>query len=117
METHQISTLYSRAAIRPSSINEEDRTFEIIISTGAEGRRGGLFTAPFLESLSMEPGHIRLGRLNNKAPLLNSHMAYDVLRQLGVIEKAFERCWFGLCGQSLIRWPTVHFSGFCSGGW
>jgi hypothetical protein len=54
------------------------------------------YTGPYMEILSLRSGHVRLGRLNNGAPLLNAHGAQSGFRPLeptlsamiGVVESA-----------------------------
>ena len=64
--------LQTRAFFEPSSVDTEARTAEVIWTTGARVQRSG-FNGPYLEELSMAPESIRMDRLNNGAPLLNSH--------------------------------------------
>jgi hypothetical protein len=83
--TIDLPALSVRAAI--GSVNEDKRTVEVIFSTGAavlrydynQGRR-------YREVLSMDPKHVRLGRLNAGAPVLDSHSAWSVGDVLGVTE-------------------------------
>src|SRR5689334_7854570 len=56
----------------PSSINGQERTVEAVISAGSPVNRTSR-DGDYVETLSMEANHIRLGRLNNGAPLLDSH--------------------------------------------
>lgn len=70
--TRDMPALTLRAAVVPSSLNREERTVEVMWSTGARVRRG--FWEPFDEELSMDPKHIRMERLKSgKAPVLDSH--------------------------------------------
>lgn len=39
----------------------------------------------YLEKLSLDPAHVRLGRLNSGAPLLDSHSSYRLANQIGVV--------------------------------
>ena len=78
-----------RAAVKPGSLNEEKRTFELVWSTGAQVKRGGFWSEPYMEELSMELSAIRMDRLNNGAPLLNTHGQYDLEDVIGVVEKAW----------------------------
>jgi hypothetical protein len=44
---------------------------------------------PFLEELSLDPKHVRMGRLQSgAAPFLANHDSYDVAKTLGVVERA-----------------------------
>jgi len=75
-------------AVRPQSLNKDNRTFDIIFSTGAEVKRNTFFGfgEDFIERLSMEEENIRLGRLKSGAPFLNTHESFAVSDVLGVIE-------------------------------
>jgi hypothetical protein len=80
-------TLAFRAAFSPGSANPEKRTVELVFTTGARVLRG--FWERYYEELSLDPKHVRMGRLNNGAPLLDSHMAWGGTRTvLGVVESA-----------------------------
>lgn len=71
------------------AINEDARTVSLIWSTGAEVLRYDWETGgKFWERLSLEPRHAKMGRLNGGAPLLNSHSAYTLAHQIGVVERA-----------------------------
>ena len=74
------------ADVRPASYKEEDNSIEVCWSVGAAGLRfdwydGGYYT----EELSMEPGAIRLDRLNAGACVLDSHSSYRLSSVLGSI--------------------------------
>ncbi len=75
-----------RADVSPSSINESARTVELTFTTGAPVRRYDWNTGAYLETLSMDPKHVRLDRLNSGAPLLNAHSGWDITDQIGVVE-------------------------------
>lgn len=67
-------------------MDKEARTVELVFSTGAaveryDWRTGGRY----MEVLSLKPGHVRLGRLNGGAPLLDAHSAYSLSDQIGVV--------------------------------
>jgi phage major head subunit gpT-like protein len=68
------------------AIDEDARTVELIFSTGADVERYDWSTGEkYIERLSMDPKHVRLDRLNAGAPLLNSHSAYSLSDQMGVV--------------------------------
>lgn len=80
----QMPPLSIRAAV--SSFNDEDRTVELIFTTGAPVERFDWMTGKrYLETLSLEPGHVRLERLNDGGPLLDAHSAWSVSDQLGTV--------------------------------
>jgi phage major head subunit gpT-like protein len=76
------------AAHFEGAVNREDRTARLVFYSGAPVRRqgpGGAYDLRF----SMDPANVRLGRLNDGAPLLNSHRDFTVDDVLGVVEKAW----------------------------
>lgn len=78
--------LSMRADFEPASIDEKQRTVELVLSTGAPvERRSWLSGKSWIEELSLDPSHVRLARLNGGAPLLDSHSGWSVRDQLGVI--------------------------------
>ncbi|MBF0402266.1 MAG: hypothetical protein HQL90_16055, partial [Magnetococcales bacterium] len=71
-------------------MNGEERTVEMVWSTGASVRRTDWRTGkPYDETLSVDTAHVDLSRLNSGAPLLNSHDASSLDSILGVVEKAW----------------------------
>ncbi len=62
-------------------------TAELVFTSGAPVQRYDYFRdRPYLEQLVVEPGAVRLGRLERGAPLLNTHGSYDLSQVLGVVE-------------------------------
>lgn len=85
--TRDVPPLALRAAFRPGSVRSDKRTVELVWSTGARVLRG--FFDRFYEELSLDPKHVRMGRLaSGRAPLLNSHSQRDLTSILGVVESA-----------------------------
>jgi HK97 family phage prohead protease len=85
-ERREAPSLMMRAALVPESVDEEDRSVEVTWSTGADVTRRDWWTGErYVESLSMEPAHVRLDRLNSGAPVLDTHSAYSTRSVLGVI--------------------------------
>lgn len=80
--------LQTRAFFNPESVDVEKRTAEVVWTTGARVQRSG-FDGPYLEELSMSSESIRMDRLNNGAPLLNSHSAANLSDIVGVVERAY----------------------------
>jgi hypothetical protein len=87
--TISLAPMNARAMVR--SVDAASRTVDLIISTGAKVLREG-WDGPFWEELSLEKKHVRMKRLNNGAPLLDSHgtsWSGPVLAdQFGVVESA-----------------------------
>ena len=71
--TIELPALRRAADLLPSTINEDERSIEVVWSTGSRVRRQPMFGEPFDEELSMEPNSVRLERLNAGAPLLKVH--------------------------------------------
>ncbi len=72
------------------SVDQEARTVEVVWSTGAAVRRWDWDRWRYYdESLSMDSAHCDLSRLNNGAPVLNTHQQWDLGSQLGVVERAW----------------------------
>lgn len=71
-----------------SSFNAETRTIELVWSTGAPVRRMDWWTGrSYIETLSLDPAHVRLDRLNSgRANLLNTHSMYNLSSVMGVVE-------------------------------
>jgi len=75
-----------RADIVPASINRTDRSVDVVWSQGTPVERFNWLTGErWLESLSLESKHVRLGRLNNGAPVLDSHMAFSLRNVIGAV--------------------------------
>jgi hypothetical protein len=105
-EQHVIDlpALSVRATVFPESINAEDRTAEVVFTTGAPVPRYDFRTdTQYLETLSLKPDHVRLDRLNNGAQLLDSHQATSVRDSvLGAVVPGSAKV-IGGRGRALIR--------------
>lgn len=85
--TTEIPALTLRAEVRADSIDTESRTAEVIWTTGARVLRG--FFDRFYEELSLDPKHVRMGRLESgRAPLLDTHNGFESRGVIGVVESA-----------------------------
>lgn len=72
--------------IRAGSFDEKAHTVEVIFSTGAKVRRYSWRDDMAIdEELSMDPKHVRLGRLNSGAPFLDSHSSYELRDIIGSV--------------------------------
>ena len=90
--TIDLPPLALRAALRPGSVNVDERTVEVVFSTGAPVLRYDWATDQrYIETLSLKPLHVRLSRLNDGAPFLNAHSGFDLTDVLGVVEAASAR--------------------------
>ncbi len=78
-----------RANITPETFNEKDNTVDVVFTTDAPVRRYDFWEGKYFdEVLGMKNGEVRMERLLNKAPVLNSHNRGDLSDQIGVIETA-----------------------------
>jgi HK97 family phage prohead protease len=72
------------AQLRAASYEEKDNSIGVVWTTGAPVRRRGL-DGYYDEVLSLDPAHVRLGRLNAGAPFLNTHRDGNLSDILGVV--------------------------------
>lgn len=92
-----------RAMFEPSTLNDEERTVEVIFATDALALMRD-WNGQFYEELSFDPKHIRLDRLNAGAPLLNNHDRWaGVSGVLGSVQKAWVD---GNQGRALIKFSA-----------
>lgn len=84
MVTVGLPPLTRVATVVPGSLNEEERTVDVIWTTGAPVLRG--YFDKYWEELSLDPKHVRMKRLNNGAPLLDAHDGYKAADVVGVVE-------------------------------
>lgn len=95
--------LKSRAMFAPQTVNEEQRSIELIWTTGASVLRSNYMDGDFNEELSMKDSDINLSRLNAGAPLLNSHSAQTLSDQIGVVERAWVEA---NVGKAIVRFSS-----------
>lgn len=83
-------------------------TCNIVFSAGARVQRYDWYRDRYyLEELVVEEGAVRLQRLERGAPLLNSHWAWDLESQLGVVEQPEIRDGKGTCRATFSRRDSV----------
>jgi hypothetical protein len=78
------NTKYTPAKIRSASFDADANTVDIVWTTGAAVRRADYYVE-FDEVLSLEPGAVRLDRLNAGASFLDAHNDCAVANILGVV--------------------------------
>lgn len=88
LKKRQVTPLSVRASFQPGSANEEKRTVDVVWTTGAKVLRSSWIDGQFNEELSLDPKHVRMGRLNNGAPFLANHDGQRLAAVLGVVESA-----------------------------
>lgn len=82
--TVDLPVLTRAVAVVPNSIDMERRTVDVVWTTGARVMRG--YYDRYWEELSLDPKHVRLKRLNNGAPFLNTHDGSSAAGVIGVVE-------------------------------
>lgn len=99
--TVDLPPLDFRAAI--GSINADERTVNVTFTTGAPVTRFDWGTGErYIERLSMEPGHVRLDRLNAGGPVLDTHSGWSLSSILGVVDDNSARM-TGKRGEATLR--------------
>ena len=82
--TIDLPPLVLRAAL--TSFDEEQRTVDLVISTGAAVERVDWKTGTrYIEKLEISKRAMRLDRLNAGAPLFDTHVRFSVTDQIGAI--------------------------------
>lgn len=73
-----------------TTVNADSRTVDLVWTTGAGVRRYDWYNDRYyLEELSLDPKHVRMGRLQSgQAPLLNTHSRWDLSSVFGVVRSA-----------------------------
>lgn len=74
--------------VRNVTVDQEKRTVELTWSKGTRGMRRSMFGS-YQEELEISERAIKLERLNNAAPLLDSHKSMDIDNVIGVVERAW----------------------------
>ena len=80
-----VPALRRAADLLPTTLDEKDRSIEVVWSTGARVRRPPFFGEPFDEELSMDPAEVHLDRLNAGAPLLKVHDRFALEAVIGSV--------------------------------
>jgi hypothetical protein len=83
-------------------------TAEIVFTSGAQVQRyDWARDRYYMEELAVEPGAIRLERLQRGAPLLNTHGSYDLNQVLGVVTDPIIANGLGTCTATFSRRDDV----------
>lgn len=73
------------ASVRPSTYDPTERTVDLVWTTGAAVRRYDWELGEYHEVLTVTPEAVDLSRLNARAPLLDTHQAYELEHVVGVV--------------------------------
>lgn len=75
----------------PDTLNEDNRTVNVVYATETKVPRYDFVNDEhYYEVLSVKKGHVRLGEINNGAPVLDSHNRFSISHVLGTVESATE---------------------------
>lgn len=85
--------MYREAAIVTGSLDEKERTFDVLWTAGAEVPRMDWWTGQrYIEVLEVSDKAIRMDRLQSgRAPVLDSHARWSLDNVMGVVEKGSVR--------------------------
>src|ERR1017187_4448710 len=97
----QVERFAVAASFAPPSANDDSRTIDAVWYTGAKVPRFDWRNGEEYD-LILDMKGCRMDRLNNGGPVLDSHSAYGVESQLGVVRKAWAKKSAGLA--------TIQFS-------
>ena len=88
-ETRLLPLIGRAASVRPDSVNPDTRTIEIVWTTGATVQRqrweGWDDVVEYDEELVVSPNAVRMGRMNDGAPFLDSHNGWSLGSVLGSV--------------------------------
>lgn len=84
-KTIRIPRSFGDVEVRSGTAKEEERTVEVVWSTGAAVKRYSWDEGYYMEELSMEPKHIRMARFKTGMSLLDSHDNWTMAARLGTI--------------------------------
>lgn len=91
MPAHEILQMPMMTRLAPvMAVDGASRTANLVWTTGAGVRRYDWYNDRYyMEELSLDPKHVRMGRLESgRAPLLNTHSRYDLSDVMGVVRQA-----------------------------
>lgn len=85
-----IAPFQTRALLDPASYDETAGTVEVVVATNNPILRRSYDIGDFMEILTIDKRSIRMGRMNNGAPLLDNHNRNDSTRKivLGSVQSA-----------------------------
>ncbi len=103
----QLPAFHREAQIVPGSLNEKERTFDIVLSAGAAvPRYDWAQGVRYMEVLQVDEKSVRLERLQSgRAPVLDAHQRYQIANVIGNIVKGSAK----IAGGQLTA--TVRMSG------
>ncbi|WP_313194610.1 HK97 family phage prohead protease [Shinella zoogloeoides] len=87
----RLPKLIREAEVRAQSFDESANTIDVVFTTGATGRRVSWLEGEFDEELVVTKKSVRLDRLNNGAPFLDTHSKWSLSDVLGSVVRGSAR--------------------------
>lgn len=87
----RLPKLIREAEVRAQSFDEAANTIDVVFTTGATGRRVSWIDGEFDEELVVNKKSVRLDRLNNGAPFLDTHSKWSLSDVLGSVVRGSAR--------------------------
>ncbi|AUR84392.1 major capsid protein [Vibrio phage 1.055.O._10N.286.55.E9] len=84
--TTSMTTQRANVSVRPDSLNTDERTVEVVFTTGQSGKRWDWDIGYYLEELAVTPDAVRSERLDKGLSVIGDHRAYDIRNVFGVTE-------------------------------
>ena len=87
-EKRTLGKMQGRATLIPASFNPDENTIDVVFATEVEVMRRD-YDGLYREVLACESSAVRLDRLNAGGAVIDSHNAYSVTKQFGVVVRAW----------------------------
>lgn len=84
-DTMMLPLMHRAAELSPASFSTDDRTVDVVWSTGAIVRRTPWIGDPYDEELSMDPAHVHMERLNERGAVLRDHDHFSIDSVIGTV--------------------------------
>ena len=84
-----IDTQYTQGKVRVDSINEEERTVEVVFTTGQAGKRYHWDIGYYMEELEVSKRAINVERLEKGLPVIDNHETYQGIKGVQGITREF----------------------------
>jgi len=86
--TRQLPPQTARAMFQPETFNAANNTIEVVFATETPVLRS-VWGERFFEVLVCEPASIRMDRINQAGPVVDTHGTWSLADQFGVVERAW----------------------------
>lgn len=104
-QTRQLPKLTARALFQPETYDAANNTIEVVFATETPVLRS-FWGEQWLEVLVCDDKSVRMERINQGAPVLDTHSTWSLQDQFGVVEKAWVDAASKVC-RALVRLSTT----------